>query len=60
MNLISNSKFHILKMENKNSKKIDDKLKAQKLIKDNSIISLSNINQSSDRYCYFNRKSNVI
>ena len=47
-------------MEIENSKTIEDKIKTQKQSKDNSIISLSNINQSSDKYCYFNSKSTVI
>ena len=47
-------------MEIENSKTIEDKLRTQRQSKENSIISLSNINQSSDKYCYFNRKSNVI
>ena len=46
-------------MENENSKAKEDKIRAQKLIKDNSIIYHPNINQSSDKYCYFNCKSNA-
>jgi len=47
-------------MEIENSKTIENRIRTQKQSKDNSIISLSNINQSSDKYCYFNSKSNVI
>ena len=47
-------------MEFENSKTIENKSITQKLSKENSNISLSNINQSSDKYCYFNRKSNEI
>ena len=45
---------------NENSKTIENKSITQKLSKENSNISLSNINQSSDKYCYFNCKSNII